>query len=150
MDLGKRWAVETGLAYARMGQEVETPVSHSRRYAVSYEGTQDMQTTSYRSLSLANSLGDIHRNKDLPELQKNAPVYAEKQTLMVGMAQEVQTSSASLQQGLAGGRWTASADWRNGRHRSHDHQHACGHGTFPATGGTVFTARGAALLLLSE
>lgn len=100
MDLGKRWAVETGLAYARMGQEVETPVSHSRRYAVSYEGTQDMQTTSYRSLSLANSLGDIHRNKDLPELQKNAPVYAEKQTLMVGMAQEVQTSSASLQQHL--------------------------------------------------
>ncbi|WP_158522768.1 outer membrane beta-barrel protein [Geofilum rhodophaeum] len=100
MDLGKRWAVETGLAYARMGQEVETPVTQSRRYAASNEAAQDVKPTSFRSLSLANSLGDIHRSTDLPELQKDAPAYAEKQTMMVGMGQEVSTTSASLQQHL--------------------------------------------------
>ncbi|GAO31571.1 hypothetical protein [Geofilum rubicundum] len=65
LEMGKNWGIESGVRYARLGQEVHADIQSSRVYAMNTEN-EAYGTTSLKTISLENSLATSGNHKAVP------------------------------------------------------------------------------------
>jgi hypothetical protein len=96
--MGKNWGIESGVRYARLGQEVHANIESSRVYAMNTD-KESYGTASLKTISLQNSLGEIKQ----PQASQS-PQYAERafassnNTLLVDIRNDETVTNGELEQ----------------------------------------------------
>jgi hypothetical protein len=98
VEMGKNWGLESGVRYARMGQEVHADIQSSRVYAMNTDN-ESYGTASLKTISLENSLGDIKQPQasSSQPFEDNAFASGNK-TLLVDIRNDETVTSGQLEQ----------------------------------------------------
>lgn len=98
VQMRKNWSIESGLRFARLGQEVHTPVRSERVYALNSDQAS-YTNLSIKSLSLNNTMGEIkqHQPPTRPE-GDNAYFGASPGTMLVDFRTDNQQTSGQIEQ----------------------------------------------------
>ena len=98
VEMGKNWGIESGLRYARLGQEVNTDIQSSRVYAMNTE-KESYGTTSLKTISLNNSLGDIKQpQSSVPQQYDERAFASSDNTLLVDIRNDEKVTIGQLNQ----------------------------------------------------
>ncbi len=98
LEMGKNWGIESGVRYARLGQEVHADIQSSRIYAMNTD-KESYGTASLKTMSLENSLGDIKQPQTSPLPQSEDRAFASSHnTLLVDIRNDESVTSGQMEQ----------------------------------------------------
>lgn len=98
LEMGKNWGLESGVRYARMGQEVHADIQSSRVYAMNTD-KESYGTTSLKTISLENSLGDIKQPQTSSSQPFEQMAFANSHnTLLVDIRNDETVTTGQLEQ----------------------------------------------------
>lgn len=93
VGLGKNWGIESGVLYARMGQEVSSRVDDRMVYGMSY---QNNGYAKVKTISLDNSMGLIRQNQASAEvIPSDIQSSAKTQSLLLAYNTESNSESGA-------------------------------------------------------
>lgn len=98
VEMRKNWSIESGLRFARLGQEVHTPVRSERVYALNSDQAS-YANLSIKSLSLNNTMGEIKQHQAPTRSESdNAYFGASPGTMLVDFRTDNQQTSGQIEQ----------------------------------------------------
>ncbi len=98
LEVGKNWGIESGVRYARLGQEVHADIQSSRVYAMNTD-KESYGTASLKTISLENSLGDIKQPQTSPSPQNNDRTFVSSHnTMLVDIRNDETVTSGQMEQ----------------------------------------------------
>jgi hypothetical protein len=100
VQMNKKWAVESGVRFARLGQEVHAGVSSEKVYALNSE-TESFGNVSLKRFSLNNSMGDINNAHKANSFQNDEFSFGDiPKTMVVDFRMDEATGNGRMEQHL--------------------------------------------------
>lgn len=96
--VNKKWSIESGVRFARLGQEVNSQMQVDELYAAASDDRSAGGTI--KSISLSNSMGNIRQNNQPANTDMNLLYSANKANYHVEFSSATETSAQRLEQNL--------------------------------------------------
>ncbi|MCA1745794.1 MAG: outer membrane beta-barrel protein, partial [Bacteroidales bacterium] len=99
LEIGRNWGIESGVRYARMGQEVHADIQSSRVYAMNTD-KESYGTTTLKTISLDNSLGNIKQpqSSQSPQFDERETFANSPNSMLVDIRNDETVTSGQMEQ----------------------------------------------------